>query len=595
MKDFLKFMAATVVGIIVASVLMFFLGTLSLVGMAASSESETMVEENSVFMIELNGMVSERSVDNPLASIMGETNASIGLSDLLASIKKAKENENIKGIYLQGSAMLSAGYASLEAIHNALKDFKESGKFIVAYADIYSQGEYYLASVADKVLLNPSGMIQWNGLSAQPMFFKDLLEKVGVEMQIFKVGTYKSAVEPFIATEMSDANREQITAYLGSIWQTMTSDIAANRGISVEQLNQLADKMMMLQPAQENVAGGLADTLIYKNDVRNYLKKMVGIDEDDKLNVIGLSGMKNVKKTQPKDPSGNIIAVYYAEGEIVDEVSASAMGGEASIVGNEVISDLRKLKDDEDVKAVVLRVNSPGGSAFASEQMWYAISELKKEKPVIVSMGDYAASGGYYISCNADTIVAEPTTITGSIGIFGMFPSVGKLVDKVGLNFDVVKTNTYADFGDLTRPMSDGEKALMQANVERGYDLFLTRCADGRGMTKEAIDKIGQGRVWTGSMALELGLVDVLGGIDTALDIAIQKAGVEAYTVQNYPGEKSFFETLMESTSNGVDNYIKTRIMGKKLNEMSKPFYLIDEFDKVDRLQARMPYVLNFQ
>ena len=594
MKDFLKFTFATVLGIIVAGVLFFFLSILTIFGAAASSESETKVSENSVFSLKLSGSISDRSVDNPLASITGGE-SSIGLNDILSSIQKAKENDNIKGIYLQSEGSLAANYASLKAIHDALVDFKESGKFIVAYADNYIQSEYYLASVADKVMLNPRGMLQWSGIASQNIFYKDLLEKLGVGIQVFKVGTYKSAVEPYISMEMSEANREQVTAYTGSIWQSITNDVAKNRNLSVEQLNQLADRMMMTEPAEANIECGLIDTLIYKNNVRDYLKTIASIDEDDDLNIIGLSAMKNVKKTQPKDPSGNIIAVYYAEGTIVDQAGSSALGGgETQIVGNEVIKDLRKLQEDDDVKAVVLRVNSPGGSAFASEQIWHAVTELKAKKPVIVSLGDYAASGGYYISCNADTIVAEPTTLTGSIGIFGLVPYVEKLTKKIGVAADVVKTNEFADFGDLTRPMNSAEQQKMQANVERGYDLFLTRCADGRGKTKEEIDQVGQGRVWTGSMAIDLGLVDILGGLDTALDIAIEKAGVEAYTIQNYPGEKSFIETLMESTSKGMDAYIRTRVMGKTLNEVSKHFYLIDELDKVDPVQARMPYIVNF-
>lgn len=591
MKDFLKFTFATVLGIIVAGVVLFFLGILTVFSMASSSESETKVKENSILMMELNGTITERAENNPLISLLGESGTSHGLNDLLASIQKAKENENIKGIYLQADLM-TAGYASLESLRNALKDFKTSGKFIVAYADTYTQDLYYVASVADKVLLNPSGMIEWRGIAAQPMFYKDLLEKVGVEMQIFRVGTYKSAIEPFVATEMSPANREQTNAYISSIWKQITTDVAADRNLSVEKLNTLADRMMMLRPAQEIVSEGLADTLIYKNDVRNYLKKMVGIDEDDDLNVLGLAEMRNVKKNQPKDPSGNIIAVYYAEGEIVDS-EATNFSGETSINSTKVIKDLRRLKDDEDVKAVVLRVNSPGGSAYASEQIWYAISELKKEKPVIVSMGDYAASGGYYISCNADTIVAEPTTLTGSIGIFGLFPSVEKLTNKIGIDFDVVKTNTYADFGDLTRPMNAGEKAMMQANVERGYDLFLTRCADGRGTTKEAINEVGQGRVWTGADAKDLGLVDVLGGMDTALEIAIEKAGVEAYTVMDYPAQESFLDILGSGKATG--NYIKSVVMGKNLGKWSKTFFLIENIDKVNRIQARLPFEPNIQ
>lgn len=391
-------------------------------------------------MLDLQGTLYERNPEDPLSLLFSDDYIVYGLDDILSSIKKAKENENIKGIYIQAN-YLTCGYSSLEEIRDALQDFKESGKFIVAYADTYTQGLYYLSSVADKVLLNPKGMIEWKGLAASPIFYKDLLDKIGVEMQIFKVGTYKSAVEPFIATEMSPANREQITVYLNSIWEQITKDVAASRSISVDELNAAADRMMLFQPAEESVKCGLADTLIYKNDVRNYLKHMAGIDEDDDLPVLGLEAMTNVKKNVPKDKSGNIVAVYYASGEIIDYETTSplASGTEPMIVASEVIKDLRKLKDDKNVKAVVLRVNSPGGSAYGSEQIWYAVSELKKEKPVIVSMGDYAASGGYYISCNADTIVAEPTTLTGSIGIFGMFPNVKGLTDKIGLKFDVVK------------------------------------------------------------------------------------------------------------------------------------------------------------
>lgn len=541
-------------------------------------------------MLDLNGTLAERSQDNPFDLFMGDDNKTYGLDDVLSSIKKAKENDDIKGIYIE-AASLDAGFASREEIRNALKDFKESGKFIVAYGDNYSQGLYYLSSVADKVLLNPQGMVEWKGLATTPMFFKDLLAKIGVEMQIFKVGTYKSAVEPFISTEMSPANREQIDAYLTSIWGQVTNDVAKSRKVSVDSLNAIADRMLMFYPAEKSVEYGLVDTLIYKNDVRDYLKAMIGIDKDDRMPVLGLQDMINVKKNVPKDKSGNIIAVYYAYGEIDSSTSSASPDGEG-IDSKKVIKDLRKLKDDEDVKAVVLRVNSPGGSAYGSEQIWYAVSELKKEKPVIVSMGDYAASGGYYISCNADTIVAEPTTLTGSIGIFGMFPNAKGLTDKIGVNFDVVKTNKYADFGMLTRPMNDGEKGLMQMYVNNGYDLFLTRCSDGRGISKEDLDKIAQGRVWTGSKAKELGLVDELGGLDKALDIAIAKAGVDAYTVMNYPEKESFFESLM-NTNPG--NYIKARMLKGTMGEIYQQFSALENFDKCDRVQARVPFELNIQ
>ena len=589
MKDFLKFTFATITGIIVSVVVLVFISILVVFSMVSSSESETQVRKNSIMMLDLNGALAERSQDNPFDALMGDNYKTYGLDDVLSSIKQAKENDNIKGIYIEATS-LGAGFASREEIRNALKDFKESGKFIVAYGDSYSQGLYYLSSVADKVLLNPQGMVEWRGLAATPMFFKDLLAKIGVEMQIFKVGTYKSAVEPFISTEMSPANREQIDAYLTSIWGQVTNDVAESRKISVDSLNAIADRMLMFYPAEESVQCGLVDTLIYKNDVRNYLKAMVGIDKDDRMPVLGLQDMINVKKNVPKDKSGNVIAVYYAYGEI--DGGSTSVSSEEGIDSKKVIKDLRKLKDDEDVKAVVLRVNSPGGSAYGSEQIWYAVSELKKEKPVIVSMGDYAASGGYYISCNADTIVAEPTTLTGSIGFFGMFPNAKGLTDKIGVNFDVVKTNKYADFGMLTRPMNDGEKGLMQMYVNNGYDLFLTRCSDGRGISKEDLDKIAQGRVWTGSKAKELGLVDELGGLDKALDIAIAKAGVDTYTVMSYPKKESFFESLM-NTNPG--NYVKARMLKGTMGEIYQQFSVLENFDKCDRIQARVPFELNIQ
>ncbi|EGF49871.1 protease-4 [Bacteroides clarus YIT 12056] len=588
MKDFLKFTLATVTGIIISSVVLFFISILVVFSMVSSSESETQVRKNSVMMLDLNGTLTERSQENPLDFLMKEDYKTYGLDDILSSIRKAKENEDIKGIYIQATS-LGAGFASLEEIRDALKDFKESGKFIVAYGDTYTQNLYYLSSVADKVLLNPQGMLEWRGLAATPMFFKDLLEKIGVEMQIFKVGTYKSAVEPFISTEMSPANREQVNVYLSSIWGQITSSVAESRNLSVEALNKEADRMLMFYPAEESVKNGLVDTLIYKNDVRDYLKNMVGIDKDDNMPVLGIQDMINVKKNVPRDKSGNVIAVYYAYGEIDGGSSASTDEG---INSEKVIKDLRKLKDDENVKAVVLRVNSPGGSAYGSEQIWYAVNQLKKEKPVIVSMGDYAASGGYYIACNADTIVAEPTTLTGSIGIFGMMPNAKGLTEKLGVNFDVVKTNPYADFGNLTRPMNDGEKGLMQMYVNKGYELFLTRCSDGRGISMEELDKIAQGRVWTGSTAKELGLVDELGGLDKALEIAIAKAGVDAYTVMNYPKKEGFLESLM-NTNPG--NYIKVRMLNGKMNDVYRQFSIIENFDKIDRIQARVPFELNIQ
>ena len=592
MKDFLKFTLATVTGIILSSIVLFIIGMVTLFGIVSTADTETIVKKNSVMMLDLNGVLVERTQESPLgilSQLFSDDSNTYGLDDILSSIITAKENENIKGIYLQAS-MLGTSYASLQEIRNALLDFKESGKFIIAYGDSYTQGLYYLSSVADKVLLNPKGMIEWKGIASAPLFYKDLLQKIGVEMQIFKVGTYKSAVEPFISTEMSPANREQVTAFINSIWGQVTEGVSASRSLPVDSLNALADRMLMFYPAEESVQCGLADTLIYRNDVRNYLKQWVDLKEDDRLPVIGLSDMINVKKNMPKDKSGNIVAVYYASGEITDYSGSST--SEEGIVGTKVIRDLRKLKDDEDVKAVVLRVNSPGGSAFASEQIWHAVKELKTEKPVIVSMGDYAASGGYYISCVADTIVAEPTTLTGSIGIFGMVPNVKELSEKIGLTYDVVKTNKFSDFGNIMRPFNQDEKTLMQMMITQGYDTFVNRCAEGRHMSKEAIEKIAEGRVWTGEAAKELGLVDVLGGIDTALEIAVRKAGIEGYTVVSYPAKQDLLSSLLNTKPT---NYVESQILKSKLGEYYQQFGMLKNLKERSMIQARIPFELNIK
>ena len=586
MKDFLKFTLATITGIIVSGVLLFIVSILMMFSMLYSSDSEVTVRENSILKLDLDGTLVERGGEDPWSVLMGDEAAVYGLDDLLASIRKAKENENIKGIYIEATNLATDGFASLKEVRDALADFKESGKFIVAYGDMYTQPMYYVASVADRVLLNPQGMLEWSGLSSMPVFYKDLMDKLGIRWQIFKVGTYKSAVEPFVGMEMSEANREQTMDYLASLWGEMAAEVADSRGVTVDDLNRAADRMLLFQPAGECVEVGLADTLIYKNDVRDYLKQWVGIDEDDDLRTLGLKDMKNVKKNVPKDKSGNIVAVYYADGQIG---SLMAGGGE-SIDGNQMIRDLRKLEEDEDVKAVVLRINSPGGSAYDSEQIWHAVGELKKEKPVIVSMGDYAASGGYYIACNADSIVAEPTTLTGSIGIFGMMPDMEGLARKVGVSFDVVKTNAFSDFGIPVRPMTEGEKTLMQAYVERGYDLFLSRVAEGRGMTKEAVNQVGQGRVWTGVRAKELGLVDELGGLDRALEIAVARAGVEGYTRMDYPAKKSAWEQLMEFSPAG---YVKARLLQGGAGQWLRGMESLDRFEVKDALQARMPFEPN--
>jgi len=586
MKEFIKFTFASLIGVILASIVFTVLGIITMVGMVASSDTETTVKENSIFVLKLEGTLSERTQENPFQMLLGEENRSYGLDDILASIKKAKENENIKGIYLQ-PVNLNTSFASLEEIRHALEDFKGSGKFIVAYADQYTQAMYYLASIADKVIVNPQGSISWHGLASQPVFYKDLLAKLGVDMQIFKVGTYKSAVEPFIATEMSEANREQVTAFLQSIWGRLLEDVAASRQLSVETLNTYADQIMDLKQAEEYVTCGLADTLMYQDGVLNYLKEVSGREADESLRTLSLDEMKNVKRNTPLDKSGNIIAVYYAFGGIDDGTSP-----EEGINSAKMIKDLRKLREDETIKAVVLRVNSPGGSAYGSEQIWREVVLLKAEKPVIVSMGDYAASGGYYISCAADTIVADPTTLTGSIGIFGMFPNMqGLLTDKLGLHFDMVKTNKFSDMGDLTRPFNADEREAMQNYINNGYKLFVKRCAEGRGMTTEAIEKIAEGRVWTGATAKELGLVDELGGLEKALEIAAYKADTETYSVIHYPSKGSIFSEFLDE---GKNDYIENKLK-ESLGEAYPYVKFIQHLKEADRIQARMPFDLRIQ
>ena len=591
MKDFFKYVLATVVGIIVAGVVIMFLGVLTIFGLASSSDKDVTIEKDAVLRLNLNGTLVERAESNSLLDFMSQLDplgegASIGLNDVLSAIQKAKENENIKGIYLE-AIQLDAQPASYEAIRDALVDFKaNSDKFIIAYGDNYDQMSYYLSSVADKVLLNPQGAVDWHGLAGMAMYYKELMDKLGIEMEVFKVGTFKSAVEPYMLTSMSDANREQIAAYIGSIWNKFTEEVATSRNITSDKLNQMAEEGVMFKTPQELIAAGLVDSLVYKNDMRAYLNRYMGLEEDKKINAYTVNDMRGVKRNTPKDKSGNIVAVYYAYGEI--DATTSLYSSEEGIQSEKVIKDLRDLMDDDDVKAVVLRVNSPGGSAYGSEQIWYALSQLKEKKPVIVSMGDFAASGGYYISCVADTIVAEPTTLTGSIGIFGILPNIQAVTKKIGVNIDVEKTNSLADLGSMYRPMTDFERSLMQNLIEKGYDLFTTRCAEGRGMTQAQIDAIGQGRVWTGTMALERGLVDVLGGLDDAIEIAAKKAGVEKYTLKNYPDQN---DGILSMLDDAVDGYkIRQQVLKGDAAKIFNDVYSISQLDKLDRVQARMPY-----
>ncbi len=589
MKDFLKYTLATIVGLLACVIVISVISVVSIVGIAASAETATVINENSLFKLDLKGTVTERLVENPFASLMSEEQTALGLDDILTSIQKAADNTYIKGIYLEAGGII-ANPASTEEIRNALLRFKQTGKFIVAYGGNYTESDYYICSVADKVILNPQGLVDWHGVASQTIYFKDLLAQLGIEMEVFKVGTYKSAVEPYTSMEMSEENREQITAYTSSIWNSMVQGVSQSRGITPEMLNECADRYMAFSSPEEILTTGLVDTLLYIDETKNYLKQLMSIDKADKLKVLSLNEVKNIQKNVPLDKSGNIIAMYYAEGQIVDAPSAGNISGTAEIVGDKVCKDLSKLRDDETVKAVILRVNSPGGSAFASEQIWNEVVKLKKKKPVIVSMGDFAASGGYYISCAADTIIAQPTTLTGSIGIFGMFPNPHKLItEKLKLNVETVKSNKHADFGSMTRPFSADERAIMQRYINRGYALFTKRCADGRQMSIADIEKIAQGRVWTGELAKDLGLVDLLGDIELAKDIAAEMAGIDSYTLISYPEKENALTMLLNQTK---EDYIEARL-GKVANQFRNELNLINNLEQMNRLQARLPFEIH--
>ena len=578
---FFQALLAVVIGGVVTSIFstMIFFGVLG--ALASAGETPAVITDHSVLCINLDATVEERAEDNPFDKLIGGGYAKAqGLDDILVAIREAKTNSKIEGIYLKGG-VLSTEAATIQEIRRALVDFKESGKFILAYAEIYSQGGYYLASVADKIMMNPSGMLEWKGLASQPIFYKELLEKLGVDMQVFRVGTYKSAVEPFICTEMSDANRAQVQSFVNDIWGNFLTDVSESRKISVDSLNTFANNYMFFDKAEATIDYGFVDTLVYDNGVRDVLRNHIG---GVKVNLVTPKELASVVVPQTKD---NEIAVYYAFGEIVDEKTSGLSAGGAEIVGSKIVKDLDKLMNDDKVKAVVLRINSPGGSAFASEQMWNAIELLKAKKPVVVSMGDYAASGGYYMSCNANRIFAEPTTLTGSIGIFGMVPNVsGLLTEKLGLHFDVVKTNDAADFGAMGRGFNKKETAAMQAYIERGYDLFLTRVANGRGMTKEAVNEIAQGRVWTGQQALGIGLVDQLGTLEDAIAHAAELAEVTDYAVGNYPAKDDFMTQLLDATK---ENYLE-RELRVLLGEHYRSLNVLKQIEGGNYLQARMPY-----
>ena len=576
---------ATVVGILIFTVAMGIIGVISILGMVASTESTPKVKDNSVLVLDLNGVMQERAEDDLYGFLTGGEVSSLGLDELTEAIDKAKADDNVKGIYIEASMFAPDGPASVQALRNKLVEFKKSGKWIVAYGDQYTQSAYWLCSVADKVIVNPEGIVDWHGLCTETMYFKDLLAKFGVKMQIAKVGKFKSAVEPFFADKMSDANREQISVYLNGIWGNIVKEVAQSRKLDAKTLNAYADSLVTFASADELLKMKLVDQVAYYDEVRAEIKKRLGLDEDDNISQVSVTQMC----AQPnKNKADDRIAVYYAYGDIVSDAQSEMTNG-ASICSANVVPDLEALMNDDDVKAVVLRVNSPGGSAYASEQIWRAVTRLKAKKPVVVSMGIYAASGGYYISCAANYIYAEPTTLTGSIGIFGMFPDVsGLLTDKLGLKFDQVKTNKYSNFGTTSRPFNEEEMQYLTNMIDRGYKTFTKRVSDGRKIPVERVYEIAEGRVWLGQDALKIKLVDGIGGIEQAVAKAAELAKVKEYRTKTYPAKADMFESLLNRASSEGGNYLDGKLRST-LGEYYAPFMFLKQLDRQDAIQARMP------
>lgn len=589
MKDFFKNVLATAVGVLLVGFITGFFMVVSLVGMALSQSETAPVADNSVLVLRLTGSLSERANDDVLASLFGDRIPKLGLATMTEAIRQAKESDKVKGIYIEAGAFAPDSYASLAAIRRELEEFRKAGKWIIAYGDSYTQGAYYLASVADNVYLYPQGQVDWHGLGSEPVFVKDLLAKLNVRMQVAKVGTYKSATEMFTGEKMSDADRQQTTAYLTGIWQNVVSAVGKSRSLTAQQLNAYADSLVSLAAPQDYVRMRMVDGLLYTDQVRQTVKKKLGLSPDDEIPQVSMS---DLLAAGPEDKKGDEIAIYYAVGDIVDGVVAMP-SRESVIDAQKVCADLQDLAKDKDVKAVVLRVNSPGGSAYASEQIWHQVMELKKVKPVVVSMGSYAASGGYYISCPANWIVAEPNTLTGSIGIFGMFPDVsGLLREKLGLKFDEVKTNKYALFGTRSRPFTADELSHLESYIDRGYKLFRQRVADGRRLKVDQVEQVAQGHVWLGQDALKIGLVDQLGGVEVALRKAAQLAKLTQWYSAAYPVLPDYLSQLLDLPGAARGNYLDEQ-MRQSLGAYYEPFALIRDLQAQNPLQARLPFEPN--
>lgn len=585
MKSFLKYTLATIVGVIISSIILFFIFFGIVGAIVSSSEKQVVVKPNSILHIKLDRAIPERSSDNPFENFDFESlrpMVVLGLNDIVKNIRDAKDDDNIKGIYLDLGSM-AMGFGTLEEIRNAVLDFKKSGKFVISYAEYYSQGNYYLASVADSIFINPAGGITFIGLSSEVMFYKGALEKLDIEPQVIRHGKFKSAVEPFVNEKMSDENRQQLSTLVNALWGHVIQGISVQRNIPVPELNKLADNASVTN-AKGALANKFVDGIRYKDEILERLAKLSSAKSTKNLEFITLANYNKAPKAK-KDFSKKKIALVYAEGDIVD-----GEGGSTAIGSGDFSKSIREARSDSSVKAIVLRINSPGGSALASDVIWREVYLATKAKPVIVSMGNMAASGGYYIAAPADTIVAEPTTITGSIGVFGiLFNAKGFLNNKLGITTDEVQTNKHGNIESLYKPLTPEEKAIIQLEVENIYETFITHVAEGRSLDKAFVDSIGQGRVWSAIDAKRLGLVDVIGSLQNAVDIAAKKAKLSEYRIVELPKREDALTSLLS----GLSAHVRQDAIQKELGETSRIYYNIKDITGRKGILARLPFDLN--
>lgn len=594
MEQFFKSVAATIVGIFAFGVIMIIFGFICLFGMVASSSGTPSLLDNSVMVLKLQGEISDKAEEDWLGEITGNQFNQLGMNKILSAIHKAKKEDKVKGIYLE-TGILQTDYATLQEIRGALADFKKSGKWIIAYGDNLSQGGYYLSSVANKVYVNPEGNIDWHGIASQTQYIKDVAAKFGVHFTVVKVGKYKSFTEMYTEDKMSNANREQVSRYINGLWQQILTEVSASRNINKDSLNHYADGIMAFEDSQLLKSRKLVDGFCYYDEIRDVVKKQLGLKSDEKIHQASMDDVNAA--VEDSNALGDQIAIYYCQGNIVSAASSSLYGSGQEIVSKQVIKDLQELGDDDNIKAVVLRINSGGGEAYASEQLWRAVSMLNKKKPVVVSMGGMTASGAYYMSMGARYVMAQPTTLTGSIGIFGALPDWSDLMtQKLGFKYDEVKTNRHSSYGTAgsTRHWTPEEIGILQANVNRGYALFRKRVADGRKLPVEQVEQIAQGRVWLGTDAKSIKLVDGLGNLNDAIAKAAQLAKISDYGTQEYPASADWMDQLLDRVSGTSGSYLDEQLR-LTLGDLYKPFMTIRNMKEKEPVQATLPFMLNIQ